>query len=235
MKNNLISLWSASLYAVAGMCLLPLSGFAFGESLSVETFYGAAQKDLLKIYDEKLGKTDIAGVNIIFSKTLQSGIVLPNSQRVVPEFFGMFSVGTGSESVSYTEASNSWRRTIKLDADILTVSALGGADLRWWITDNFSVTGGVKLGLNYTDLTGTLVYRETGYETDRFSVGSNDVGFVYGIGVGGAYKFNKNHSVEFGLDYMSFGTQHKFHAWTDSERVKKQSYVMVSLGYKYTF
>lgn len=235
MKNNLISIRFASLYAVAGMCLLPLSGFAFGESLGVEAFYGAAQKDLLKIYDEKLGKTDIVGVNIIFSKTLQSGIVLPNSQRIIPEFFGMLSVGSGSERVSYTEEGNSWRRSVKLDADILTASVLGGVDFRWWITDKFSVTGGIKVGVNYTDLTGTLSDRATGWEEDKFSVGANDIGLACGVGVGGAYKFNKNHSFVFGLDYMSFSSQPKFHAWTDSEKVKKQTYVTFSLGYKYSF
>lgn len=231
MKNNLISLRSASLCAIAGMCMSPISGFAFGESLGVETFYGVAQKDLLRLYDdEKLGKTDIVGINITFTKALQSGIVLPNSQRMVPEFFGMLSAGFGSESISYSEGGYS----IKLNSDILTVSFLGGTDLRWWITDNFSVTGGVKVGLNYTDFTGVLTEREGG-SSGKFSVGANDVGFVYGIGVGGAYKFDKNHSFEFGLDYMQSGSQPKLHAWDDSEKVKKQSYVMLSLGYRYTF
>lgn len=140
----------------------------------------------------------------------------------------MLSLGTGD---------NDWSATVnyekeKVDAEILTASVVGGANLRWYLTDKFSLSCGAQLGVNYTSLTADWSF---GTPTEKYSVGENSLGIVYGIGVGTEYILDKNHAICFGLDYVASTAQPKINIEYESQKMKKQAYAMFTIGYKYSF
>lgn len=60
-------------------------------SISVEGFYGAAQK---KLRTDDLDELDISGVSFRYTKTSTES--LSKTQSIYPEFFGMLTLGGGS-------------------------------------------------------------------------------------------------------------------------------------------
>lgn len=245
-----------SLCAAAGLALLPAAGmFAYGDSdligsdyafsgtdspfsasyasaLSVEAFYAWAND---KMTSDDIDKVDVGGVSLRYAVTNTSTSIGAGT-RIFPEFYGILSFGGGSldqtwDRYYYNSLFNSVGHVRKeCNYDVLTVQAAVGANLRCFVTDNFSVFGGVRLGLAYESLEVELY--ESGSGTDKEK--ESDVGFLYGLGVGAEWEIRKRHSLTLGFDYVASTAQPEFDGDIQG-KPDKQSYLVLSVGYKYRF
>lgn len=232
-----------SLCAAAGLALLPTAGmFAYGDSdligsdvafpgadspfsasyasaLSVEAFYAWAND---KMMSEDLDEVNIGGVSLRYTAA-NTSTSLGAGTRIFPEFYGILSIGGGSleQTAHYYGGRQEW------NYDVFTVQAAVGANLRCFVADNFSVFGGVRIGLAYEDV--EIEAYQSGYGSVTES--ESDVGFLYGIGVGAEWEIRKRHSLTLGLDYIASTAQPDF----DGFELDKQSYIVLSVGYKYRF
>lgn len=220
-------------YTLTSFVLLALAPLSIaGQSLSADAFYGIAQKDLFDFKTgNKIDETDIYGVNFRFTQSTGRGVVLPGKQIISTEFFGALSLGTGSTDFSETVNGISE----KVDAEILTASLLGGANARFSVSEKFHLRGDVHLGVNFTSLTVEWSFEETGTPTEKYSVGNNAFGFVYGVGIGVEYEFDKNHAFAFGVDYLASTARPKINIAYESQKMERQAHVLLSVGYKYSF
>lgn len=194
-------------------------------AFSVEAFYGMANKDLLKKDGYKLDETDIVGLNVKYSHLHNQALVLQGI-TITPEFYGMLSFGQGSEDSSY----NVLGYYAKLDAEITTMQLSGGVNLRATLSEEWDVFVGANLGLNYANL--NCEFEDI---DDKASLGENDIGFSYSIGVGGEYKFAPGHALVLSANYTGSTAQPKIRLGDESYKMEKQSYLLFSVGYKYSF
>jgi len=187
-------------------------------SVSVEAFYGVAMEKLWKEVD--LDEVNIGGVNVRFSAIKET------SSIVSPEIFGIFSLGGGSlDQTWYGYGAHA-----EINYDLLTGYVAGGANLRIQATDKISFFVGGRLGLSVGSLDGDYEvvyngYSESGSESDTAA------GLLYGVGIGVQSNFNEHHGVTLGLDFIGSTAEFEF----DDLKMEKQSYIVFSVGYKYTF
>lgn len=192
---------------------------AWASSVGVEAFYACGNK---KMMSDDLDEVDIGGVSLRYSVANTSKSLIAGT-RIFPEFYGILSIGGGSldQTIYYYGGRVEW------NYDVFTVQAAVGANLRCFVTDAFSVFGGVRLGVAYEDV--EIEEYATGYGS--YTESESDIGLLYGIGVGAEWNFKDRHSLTFGLDYVASTAQPEF----DDFELDKQSYVVFSVGYKYRF
>ena len=191
-------------------------------SVSVEAFYAAATEDAVSSLG--LDGADLGGVSARFSaekhRTIASGAV------VVPEFFGIFSLGLGSEDWTYSG------NTVygDLDYDVLIMQFAVGANLRCYLTESFSLFGGARIGFAYE----SVDVEFSGYDSYGSYSGSaddSDVGFLYGVGVGGQVDLSDFAALVFGIDYVGMTAESE----VGGIKTDEQAYMMFSIGYKHKF
>lgn len=200
-------------------------GSAFSDyrtSVSVEAFYAAATEDAVSSLG--LDGADLGGVSARFSaekqRTIASGAV------IVPEFFGIFSLGLGSEDWTYSGD----RAYEDGDYDVLVMQFAVGANLRCYLTESFSLFGGARIGFAYE----SVDMEFSGYDSSGNYSGSaddSDVGFLYGVGVGGQVDFSDFAALVFGIDYVGMTAEPE----VGGIKTEEQAYMMFSIGYKHKF
>ena len=219
-----------TLAACAALILVPASGASAQEnapggpweySVSVSPFFGWGQK---KLDSEDLDTLDIAGVGVKGSAVIRESI-LPGA-KLFPEIFGLVNIGGGSLDQTWYYYGGSYEQNY----DLTTVQAAVGANLRLEIDDRVSVFGGIRAGLAYENL--ELEVREGYY---RKTWRESDVGLLYGIGFGTDVRINDHSGVTVALDYVGSTAQPEFDIYGEKAEAEKQSYIMLSVGYKYTF
>lgn len=198
-------------------------------SFSVEGFYGAAQEKLFKDFD--IDKLDIGGLSIRYTGRMST------TSPVFPELFGITSVGRGTldqtwHGYGYDPYFGEVSYTEELNYELLTAQFAIGANIRFQPTEKFSLFAGVRVGLAYESI--DLEYKENGWK--KYDKTESDVGFLYGIGIGADFNITKHHGITVSVDYVGSTAEPDFDN-IDGEKIKseEQSYVMVSVGYKYTF
>ena len=191
-------------------------------SVSVEAFYAAATEDAVSSLG--LDGADLGGVSARFSaekhRTIASGAV------IVPEFFGIFSLGLGSEDWTYS-GRNAYEDG---DYDVLVMQFAVGANLRCYLTESFSLFGGARIGFAYE----SVDMEFSGYDSYGNYSGSaddSDVGFLYGVGVGGQIDFSDFAALVFGIDYVGMTAEPE----VGGIKTEEQAYMMFSIGYKHKF
>lgn len=191
-------------------------------SVSVEAFYAAATEDAVSSLG--LDGADLGGVSLRFSaekqRTIASGAV------IVPEFFGIFSLGLGSEDWTYSGVSVYEDG----DYDVLVMQFAVGANLRFYLSDSFSLFGGARIGFAYE----SVDMEFSGYDSYGSYSGSaddSDVGFLYGVGVGGQIDFSDSAALVFGIDYVGMTAEPE----VGGIKTDEQAYMMFSVGYKHKF
>ena len=200
-------------------------GSAFSDyrtSVSGEVFYAAATEDAVSSLG--LDGADLGGVSARFSaekhRTIASGAV------IVPEFFGIFSLGLGSEDWTYS----GYRAYEDGDYDVLVMQFAVGANLRCYLTESFSLFGGARIGFAYE----SVDMEFSGYDSYGNYSGSaddSDVGFLYGVGVGGQVDFSDSAALVFGIDYVGMTAEPE----VGGIKTDEQAYMMFSVGYKHKF
>lgn len=200
-------------------------GSAFSDyrtSVSGEVFYAAATEDAVSSLG--LDGADLGGVSARFSaekqRTIASGAV------IVPEFFGIFSLGFGSEDWTYS-GYNAYEDG---DYDVLVMQFAVGANLRFYLSDSFSLFGGGRIGFAYE----SVDMEFSGYDSVGSYSGSaddSDVGFLYGVGVGGQIDFSDSAALVFGIDYVGMTAEPE----VGGIKTDEQAYMMFSVGYKHKF
>lgn len=219
-----------TLAACAALILVPASGASAQEnapggpweySVSVSPFFGWGQK---KLDSEDLDTLDIAGVGVKGSAVIRESI-LPGA-KLFPEIFGLINIGGGSLDQTWYYYGGSYEQNY----DLTTVQAAVGANLRLEIDDRVSVFGGVRAGLAYENLE---IEARGGYSRRTWE--ESDVGLLYGIGFGTDVRINDHSGVTVALDYVGSTAQPEFDISGEKVEAEKQSYIMLSVGYKYTF
>ena len=224
-----------TLAACAALILVPASG-AFAQenapggpweySVSVSPFLGWGQK---KLFSDDLDKLDIAGIGVKGSAVIRESI-LPGA-KLFPEIFGLVNIGGGS----LDQTRYGYGEREELNYDLTTMQATVGANLRLEINDRVSVFGGVRVGLAYENLEVESRYVAYGYGSYSNSWEEADVGINYGVGFGADVRINDHSGVTVALDYVGSTAQPEFNASGKTFEAEKQSYIMLSVGYKYTF
>ena len=201
-------------------------------SFSVEGFYGAAQEKLFKDFD--IDKLDIGGLSIRYTGRMST------TSPVFPELFGITSVGGGTLDQTWYGygyhpyfGEGSYRE--ELNYDLFSAQFAIGANIRFQPTEKFSIFAGVRVGLDIE-----YVEYEYKYNSYRDQKNNTDVGFLYGIGIGADFNITKHHGITFAVDYVCSTAQPEFEKIYISGshytvKTEEQSYIMVSVGYKYTF
>ena len=191
-------------------------------SVGVEAFYAAATEDAVSSLG--LDGADLGGVSVRFSAEKQRSIA--SGAVVVPEFFGIFSLGFGSEDWTYS-GYNAYEDG---DYDVLVMQFAVGANLRFYLSDSFSLFGGGRIGFAYE----SVDMEFSGYDSVGSYSGSaddSDVGFLYGVGVGGQIDFSDSAALVFGIDYVGMTAEPE----VGGIKTEEQAYMMFSVGYKPTF
>ncbi len=191
-------------------------------SVGVEAFYAAATEDAVSSLG--LDGADLGGVSVRFSAEKQRSIA--SGAVVVPEFFGIFSLGFGSEDWTYS-GYNAYEDG---DYDVLVMQFAVGANLRFYLSDSFSLFGGGRIGFAYE----SVDMEFSGYDSVGSYSGSaddSDVGFLYGVGVGGQIDFSDSAALVFGIDYVGMTAEPE----VGGIKTEEQAYMMFSIGYKHKF
>lgn len=191
-------------------------------SVGVEAFYAAATEDAVSSLG--LDGADLGGVSVRFSAEKQRSIA--SGAVVVPEFFGIFSLGFGSEDWTYS-GYNAYEDG---DYDVLVMQFAVGANLRFYLSDSFSLFGGGRIGFAYE----SVDMEFSGYDSVGSYSGSaddSDVGFLYGVGVGGQIDFSDSAALVFGIDYVGMTAEPE----VGGIKTDEQAYMMFSVGYKHKF
>lgn len=204
-------------------------------SVGAEAFYGLALDDIYDGDDEDdfgAEKIDVYGVNVRLS--------MKGTGTLAPEFFALFGAGMGDADESFSDEYYSE----KLEYDLFEMHAMIGANLRWNITDSFSVFGGGQVGIvsqkveiedKWTEYWGGESYSES----EKIKFDDDTIGLRCGIGVGAEWNITENHALRVGADYIYSTARSSYKEEWDGETYKtkldRQSYVVFSLGYQYTF
>lgn len=192
-------------------------------SISVEGFYGSAQEKLYKELD--MDELDIGGLSVRYTSRKQTGEIIS------PEVFGIVSLGGGS--LDQTWSSGYYRD--ELNYELFTMQAAVGANIRVQATDNFSLFAGARIGLALESL--DMEATSMNYSSSYWHYDGNEVslGFLYGVGIGAQLDITEHHGITVGLDYVASTAEPEFDVDGATVKIEAQSYIMLSIGYKYTF
>ena len=206
--------------ALAASILVPASAFAQAEdsygltspdqSVSVKLFYGNSQKKAIK--DSDVPRVDIGGVTFEYTKNLTSYI----------DFVAAASIGGGNSECDRTYYGFKYKEELTL----VTYEAEFGVNFTAPICDSFSLFIGPRIGVNalYAKYEGkSSWYSET--------ISDTDIGFLYGADAGAVFSFTDQHALTFGVGYRASTARPE----DKGEKLEEQSWVRVSLGYRFSF
>lgn len=185
------------------------SATRISSSLSAEVFY--AESDL-KYWGES---TNMGGLGMRYAIAQISDS--SSFQRLSPEFFFGGCVGYGygePDASSYRE----WDRYF----EFVHLVGMMGANLRYKVGEHFSFYVGARMGLDYL-----YFYSDDGED----DTSGDDLGWIYGIGIGADISFSKNFAMTFGVEHLNSTAQPE--VW--SAKLPKQEYTMYSVGVKFMF
>lgn len=189
-------------------------------SISVEGFYGAAQK---KLDTDDLDKLDIGGVSFRYTKTCADSLSV--TQSIYPEFFGMLTLGGGSLDQTWYGYGDSE----ELNYDLFTTQISAGANLRCPVSERVSVFAGVRAGIAYEN-----VKAEVRYNSRTLYSGEEDaLGFLYGAEIGADFLVDEKLSLFACMGYVASTARPEFDVY--GLKLKAQSYLTFSLGLRYMF
>lgn len=195
----------------------PLSESTF----SVEASYGLAFDDLFDFGDDDSNPSvDVAGITFRYTKPLRA---LTPDGSLVPEVFGLVGIGYGSDELVEREWDYSWKETYSVVQAQLAV----GGNLRYRITDVVSVFGGARIGVGYTSI--KYEFEENHYE--YYDKTQDDVGFLYGGGVGVDFEVTDAFGLRFAWDYIGSTARPEL----DGIKAERQSYGVFSVGLNFRF
>lgn len=165
---------------------------------------------------ESIEGTDLFGNNLKLS-------VRKGGSAVTPEFYLLCGGAIG-------ESDSSANGNVY---DVVFAEFSAGTNLRWQICDSFTLSVGGRVGLGILSVSdGIEYYSGNGDEDEEVKAG-----LVYGGRAELEWNFNANHALTLACDYLACTAQPK--NWEDNQcgyiEVEKQSWIMLSLGYKYTF
>ena len=195
--------------------------------MAVEAFYGAANDEL---FEGDLDKLNIGGISIRRSYEYKKSVV--TGALVLPEFYIIGSVGGGSLDQTWYYG---YGESESLDCSLVSVQIAGGANLRCYMNDCFSVFGGVRVGAVYESVDADWKYQLPGYGTVSYSKQEGALGLLYGIGAGGELHLSSKSALTFGIDYVASTAQPEFSVYGAKLEADEQSYVMFSVGAKFLF
>lgn len=195
--------------------------------VSVEAFYGAAND---KLSSGDLDKLNIGGISIRRSYEYKKSIV--TGALVLPEFYLIGSVGGGALDQTWNYG---YGETESLDCSLGTVQFAGGANLRCYVNDRFSVFGGVRIGAAYESIDVDWKYQLPGYGRVSYSKREGAFGLLYGVGAGAELRLGEKSALTFGIDYVGSTAQPEFNIYGEKLEMEEQSYVMFSVGAKFLF
>lgn len=192
----------------------PASSNGWVSAISAEAFYGAG---LEKLDKEDLGELNIGGISVRYTSRKQT------ADAVSPEFFGIVSLGGGSLDQTWYGYSN-----VERNYDLFTMQTAVGANIRVQTSDKFSIFAGARVGFSIESL--GVEYKYNG--KTLYDQTESAVGFLYGAGIGVQFNFDKHNGMTAGVDYVGSTAEPDFGGGAKAEA---QSYVLFSIGYKFTF
>lgn len=193
------------------------------DSISVEGFYGAAQK---KLYTDDLDKLDIGGVSFRYTKTCTES--LSQTQGIYPEFFGMLTLGGGSLDQTWYGYGD----YEELNYDLFTMQLAAGFNLRCPVSERVSVFAGVRAGIAYENV--EVEYND--YNPRTLYSGEEDaLGILYGAEIGADFLVNEKLSLFACMGYVASTARPEFDVYGEKVKLKAQSYMTISLGLRYMF
>ena len=195
--------------------------------VSVEAFYGAAND---KLSSGDLDKLNIGGISIRRSYEYKKSVV--TGALVLPEFYLIGSIGGGSLDQTWDYG---YGEVESLDASLVTAQFAGGANLRCYVNDRFSIFGGVRIGAAYESVDVDWKYRLPGYGEISYSKQEGAFGFLYDVGAGAELRLGEKSALMFGIDYVGSTAQPEFNIYGEKLEMEEQSYVMFSVGAKFLF
>lgn len=252
-KVGVLMFKNISKTTIGTLVLTAVSAFLFGAeeleknsplSVGAEIFQAFAREDIFDDYrGRNIDKIDLTGANVKISYTLPH----KDTEIFDTEFFGLMGFATGSNSISTSDQINATngRTTNDFDTDVSMFQMLVGVNLRYTVSERVSVFGGVKVGFGYFDVstdaeTETLTVNNGEIERtrNRRTAGNSDIGINYGLGVGVDFAITENHAITLGLDYLASTARPEINTGgnnNDDIKMNKQSYGIISLGYRYNF
>ncbi len=213
--------------ALAASILVPASAFAQAEdsygimppdqSVSVKLFGGFAQDRPIK--DSKIPRVDIVGVTFEYAKNLTPYI----------DFVAAASIGGGSSDYDRTEYGSSYYKQ-EAEVTLVTYEVEVGVNFTAPICDSFSLFIGPRVGVNalYADLDWKEKTTSSSTHKER---DDTDFGFLYGIDAGAVFSFTDQHALTLGVGVRESTAQPEM----SKLEIEKQSWVRVSIGYRFSF
>ena len=196
-------------------------------SISVEGFYGAAQKKLLT---DDLDELDIGGVSFRYTKTCTES--LSKTRGIYPEFFGMLTLGGGSLDQTWYQTGYDYYRSVELNYDLFTMQLAAGVNLRCPVSERVSVFAGVRAGIAYENVEGELKVR-TPYDREEDAREEDALGILYGAEIGADFLVDEKLTLFACMGYVASTARPEFDVY--GVKLKAQSYMTFSLGLRYMF
>jgi len=165
---------------------------------------------------------DMGGLN--FRYYIRQRSPADTAQSLSPEFFLHAGAGLGGGSCGSGGYGDH-----RDDAAYTFVHFIGmmGANLRYNINERFSLYIGARMGLDWL-----YFDADTGYvDEDNSKDNGNDLGWIYGFGLGADVAFTKNFSLSLGVEHLNSSAQPK--VW--GAEIPKQEYLVYSVGVKFAF
>lgn len=203
----------------------PDSSNGWVSAISAEAFYGAGLEKLYKgdLVDEEgdLDELDIGGISVRYTVRKQT------TDAVSPEFFGIVSLGGGSLDQTWYYLDGDVERNY----DLFTMQTAVGANIRVQPSDKFSIFAGARVGFSIESL--GVEWKDNGIT--YYDKTESAVGFLYGAGIGAQFNFNEHNGMTVGVDYVGSTAEPEFDVYGYTVKAEAQSYVLFSIGYKFTF
>lgn len=196
----------------------PDSSNGWVSAISAEAFYGAG---LEKLDKNDLDELDIGGISVRYTGRKQT------TDAVSPEFFGIVSLGGGSLDQTWYYLDGDVERNY----DLFTMQTAVGANIRVQPSDKFSIFAGARVGFSIESL--GVEWKDNGIT--YYDKTESAVGFLYGAGIGAQFNFNEHNGMTVGVDYVGSTAEPEFDVYGYTVKAEAQSYVLFSIGYKFTF
>lgn len=197
-------------------------------SVSTEFFGGIASKNL----EDKHGTSaDVYGANLKFSMRRNSNGVL------VPEFYLLTGIAFG-ESGGFKEGPDP-RSPNSATYNVAYGELSAGSNIRWQISDSFSLAFGGRIGLGVLSVSDGYEYGgfelTTSYGNDFVDEKNFAAGLSYAVGVEVEWKFNENNALTFAWNYAGCSAKPEEFDGEEKIKINAQAWSVFSIGYKYLF
>ena len=214
--------------ALAASILVPASAFAQAEdsygvtspdqSVSAKLFGGFAQDRPIK--NAKIPRVDIVGVTVEYTKNLTPYI----------DFVAAASIGGGDSEYDRTEYGTGSYSKYSAEVTLATYEVEVGVNFTAPICDSFSLFIGPRVGVN-------ALYAEVDQKEKTSSSSAHkerddtDFGFLYGVDAGAVFSFTDQHALTLGVGCRASTANPD----VSGLEIETQSWVRVSLGYRFSF